>query len=78
NMVLREAALVVGLGAAIGAAGAAAATGFMRSLLFGVAALDATTWMGTGLILAAAASAAAWVPAYRAASVDPALTLRVE
>jgi predicted permease len=78
NMVLREAGLVVGIGAALGMTGAVAATGLIRSQLFGVVALDAPAWTVTGVILGAAGLAAAWLPARRAASVDPALTLRVE
>ncbi len=78
NLVLGEAALVVGIGAAVGMTGAVAATGLIRSQLFGVTALDAPAWIVTGVILGVAGLAASWLPARRAASVDPALTLRVE
>ena len=77
-MVLREAALVVGLGAAIGAIAAASGVRLLRSQLFGVDALDGQTWAATVLILVAAGVGAAWIPARRAASVDPAVTLRAE
>ena len=76
--ILREVGLLVGVGAAFGAGGAVAATGLLRSQLFGVGAMDAPTWMATALMLILVALAAAWRPARRAASVDPAITLRVE
>jgi predicted permease len=78
GMVLREAALVVGVGAALGAVGAAAGVRLLRSQLFAVDALDGLTWAATVLILVVAGVSAAWIPARRAAAVDPAVTLRAE
>ena len=51
---------------------------FLRGLLFGVAASDPLTLGGSALILFAIAMLASWVPARRAARVDPADTLRAE
>lgn len=78
RMVLGEAALVVGLGTLAGGAAAALATRLLRNQLVGVDSLDTTTWMATAAILAAAGLAAAWLPARRAARVDPIKALRQE
>ena len=50
----------------------------MRSLLFGVGASDPLTFALVALVLVAAAGAASYLPARRAAAVDPALALRAE
>jgi predicted permease len=69
---------LVGIGIAIGLAGAAGLTRFMRSLLFGVTSLDLETYvLGAVALLAAAALAAYW-PARRATRVDPMQALRSE
>jgi putative ABC transport system permease protein len=78
RMVLGEAALVVGIGTIAGAVAAAAATRVLQTQLVGVDALDTATWMATGAILCAAGLAAAWVPARRAARIDPIEALRQE
>src|SRR5690606_14390647 len=59
-------------GIAIGCFAAAAATGLLRSVLYGVGALDPITFAGAAGILLAAAAVAALLPAWRAARVDPA------
>ena len=51
---------------------------FVRTLLFGVAAWDPLTIAGASLVLLATALLASWVPARRAADIDPAETLRAE
>ena len=78
-------ALVVGQGAALAGAGvllgvgaAAAASRALESFLYGVAADDPLTFLLAPLVLAAAALAACWLPARRAASVDPLRMLRSE
>jgi ABC-type lipoprotein release transport system permease subunit len=50
----------------------------MSSLLFGVTALDPATYAITATILLTAAALASYIPARRAAAVDPAETLRGE
>jgi ABC-type lipoprotein release transport system permease subunit len=62
----------VGRGCAVGAAKLAG------KMLFGVASWDALTLAGVALVLAASSFAAAYAPARRAASLDPAEVLRAE
>jgi ABC-type lipoprotein release transport system permease subunit len=50
----------------------------MRKLLFGTAAWDATTLISVALVLGAAAMLASYIPARRAAGVDPADALRAD
>jgi putative ABC transport system permease protein len=47
-------------------------------LLFGVSRLDPITYLGVIALLAAVSAVASWVPAWRAARVDPSVTLRAE
>jgi putative ABC transport system permease protein len=58
--------------------GALALTRLLGALLFGVAATDPATYAAVTVLLAAVALAACWLPALRAARVDPAQTMRVE
>jgi putative ABC transport system permease protein len=78
RMVLSEggALLVVGLGAGI--VGALATSRLLQGLLFGVAPNDPATLGAVALIIAAVGVAACWLPAARAARVDPAVALRAE
>ncbi len=65
-------------GVAIGAAGALALTRLMRSLIFGVSASDPLTFAGVAAVLIVVAAVASFVPARRAARVDPIDALRME
>lgn len=78
GLVMRRGALVVELGLMFGMAGAAALTRVLRTLLYGVGALDPATFGSTAVLLAGVALLACVVPAIRAARVDPAIALRVE
>jgi putative ABC transport system permease protein len=64
------------VGIILGIAGAAVASRAMRGLLFGVREIDIPTFAGVSAVLAVVAIAAAYVPARRAARVDPLQTLR--
>jgi ABC-type antimicrobial peptide transport system permease subunit len=77
-LVFRQGMTLTGLGIAIGLAGAAAATQALVSMLFGISRLDPTTYLGVIAVLALVSAAACWTPAWRAARVDPAITLREE
>jgi predicted permease len=78
RMVLSEGGLLLAIGLVVGVAGALLTTRLLQRLLFGVAPHDPTTLAGVGLLLAAAGLAACWIPAARAARVDPAVALRAE
>lgn len=78
SMVMREAAVLTAIGVALGAVCSVAAALAIRKLLFGVAAWDVSTLAAVALVLAAAALAASFLPARRAASVNPTEALRAE
>jgi putative ABC transport system permease protein len=63
-------------GIVLGAAAAAGLTRLMSSLLFGVTPLDAATFATAAVVLVVATLAASYVPARRAATLDPVETLR--
>lgn len=65
-------------GCAAGLAGAMLAAQLMRNFLFGVRAWDPVTFCAVPVLMTALALAAAWIPARRAASVDPMTSLRME
>jgi ABC-type antimicrobial peptide transport system permease subunit len=77
-LVLRQGMTLTGLGAVIGLGGAVAATRAILTLLFGVSQLDPLTYFGVIALLLGVSAIACWVPAWRAARVDPAITLRAE
>jgi predicted permease len=77
-MVVRGGAQVAGAGLAVGMAAAFGLTRLMVALLFDVEPTDPFTYAVVGLGLFGVALLAAWVPARRAASTDPAWALRAE
>jgi putative ABC transport system permease protein len=78
QMVLGQGMLLAVLGVAIGIVGAIALTGLVKSLLFEVPPTDVLTFSGVGLTLLAAAALASYLPARRAADVDPNVALRAD
>jgi ABC-type antimicrobial peptide transport system permease subunit len=77
-IVLRQAAVMVGCGVAIGALGAIMATGLAGVLLYGVSPSDPGVFAVAAAILAVSAVLAAALPAWRASRVDPIVALRHE
>lgn len=75
-LVMREGLLVTGIGIGIGLVGAAALTRFMQGVLFGVTPLDPLSFAAAPLLLLPVAALACLGPALRAASAEPAVTLR--
>jgi putative ABC transport system permease protein len=78
RMIIRQGLTLAGLGAAIGLGGAALATKLMKSLLFNVSATDPAIFTLLPLLLLAVALTACWIPARRAAKVDPMVALRCD
>ena len=62
--------------AVLGIAGAFVAARVIQGLLFGVAPYDPTTFIGVAVMMAAIGIGACWLPALRAARIDPAITMR--
>ena len=77
-LVLREGLSLAAAGVALGLAGALALTRVLRGLVYGVSTTDPLTFVATGLGLTAVALMACYVPARRAARVDPMVALRCE
>jgi ABC-type antimicrobial peptide transport system permease subunit len=77
-MVVRQGMTVALAGAGIGLAAAFALTRFMDSLLFGVRGTDPITFVAVAGILTAISFVASYVPARRAARIDPMVSLRSE
>ena len=78
GLVLRQGMALTLLGSLLGVAGAAAASRGLQTLLFGVSRVDLATYAAVIGLLLAVAGLACWLPAWRAARVDPAITLRAE
>ncbi len=78
TLVIRQGMILTLIGVAIGLSGAMAASQTLDSLLFGVSRLDPLAYFGVIVLLGAVSAIACVVPAWRAAQVDPAITLRAE
>jgi len=77
-LVIRQGMRLTAFGVVIGLSGAVAASQALASLLFGISRLDPLTYFGVVTLLTGVSALACWVPAWRAARVDPAITLRAE
>ncbi len=75
---LRQGITLTAVGVAIGLAGAVAASQAIAAMLFGISRLDPLTYLGVIVMLLGVSVIACWIPASRAARVDPATTLRTE
>jgi putative ABC transport system permease protein len=77
-LVVRQGMTLTGLGVVIGLSGAVAASQAIVAMLFGVSRLDPITYLGVIALLLGVSMIACWIPAWRAARVDPSITLRAE
>ena len=77
-MVMLEAGRVVGIGALMGMLAARGLTKLLASMLFGVSAQDPLTFGGVALLIGVVAAVASFVPAMRAARVDPLRAIRAQ
>ena len=78
SMVVRQSMVLVVLGVGIGLVAAGALSSVMASILFGVSGTDPVTYGSVAIALTVVALAASWIPARRAAGVDPSNALRAE
>jgi ABC-type antimicrobial peptide transport system permease subunit len=78
SMVLKESMAMVGIGIAVGLAAALVAGRFVATLLFGLAPTDPATIGAAVIVMAAVSLLAGYLPARRAARVDPMVALRYE
>ena len=78
RLFLRHGLTLTAIGLAIGVAASIGLTRFMSTLLFGVSATDPMTYAAVSTILGGVALLATWLPARRAAKVDPMAALRAD
>jgi predicted permease len=78
RMFVRHGLVLAGIGVVIGLVAAAGLTQLMSTLLYGITPLDPVTYIAVPLVLVIATVLASYVPAWRAASVDPVEALKVE
>ena len=78
NMVIRQGLLLGGIGVAVGIAGALLLTRFLSSLLFGIEPTDPLTFVAIGFLMMMVAIISSYIPARRAARIDPVISLRTE
>jgi putative ABC transport system permease protein len=78
TLIIRQGMTLTLIGVAIGLVGAVSASYALIALLWGISHLDPITYTGVIATLFAISAVACWIPAWRAARVDPAITLRAE
>jgi predicted permease len=78
RLILKEACWLAALGMGGGILGSFATAGLLRSMLFGVTSMDVETLVSVAFVLAASALLASYIPARRAASIEPTEALRAD
>ena len=78
GMVLRQSGFVVGTGVAVGLLGAIALSRLLGSLLFQISPVDGLTYAAVTAFLLGVAALASWLPARRAAALDPLIALKTD
>jgi putative ABC transport system permease protein len=78
RLVIRQGVVLTAIGVTLGLAAGAAGAQVLRSLLFGVSALDPLAFGGAALLFGVVSLAASYLPARRATRVDPMIALRAE
>jgi putative ABC transport system permease protein len=78
RLVVGDGARLAGAGVAIGLALALVLSRVIRGMLYGVSAYDPLAWAGLTVVLALVALTASWLPARRAARIDPNLALHAD
>ncbi len=78
SMVIGQGAVLAGLGAVLGLAGAVGLTRVLRAMLFGTSPVDPPVLLGVALVLGVVALFATWLPARRAMAIEPMTALRYE
>ena len=76
SLILRSGATLTAIGLTLGLIGAAAASRYLQSMLFGVEPTDVATFVAVALGFSFVASIASYLPARRATVVDPVVALR--
>ena len=75
-LILRQGMTLTGIGVVVGLGGAVAASQAIISMLYGVSRFDPITYFGVVALFVSVSGIACWVPAWRAAKVDPSITFR--
>jgi ABC-type antimicrobial peptide transport system permease subunit len=78
GMILRDVAILIAIGGIAGIVAAFAATRLITSFLFGLSAIDPVSFGGAALLLTVVGVLAGYLPARRAAKIDPVIALRYE